>query len=159
METTQCSPHVMNYVSSGSGLVTQLRKVMCRIESLSKARQPIPVKLSKRAEVLIHTVSSWASDSCVSKDDPSDSCPLRYKKTRRPDPSSQSAQSTQSSNTTTTRTPDSSTSSVSSVSPPRRNGFDSKKSSSSVTRAFRTKYNKTWQNTQSRQRYVINSFD
>ena len=158
MESAQCSPQVLNYVSSGSGLATKLRKVMSRIESLSKAQQPIPVRLSKRAEVLIHTVSSWASESCVPKEESSDSCPLRYKKTRRCSPSVQSVGSVQSGDTST-HSPDSTTSSMSSGSPPRRNELKSKRSSSSVTRAFRTKYKKAWQYTQSRQKQLINSFD
>lgn len=155
METTQCSPQVLNYVSSGSGLATQLRKVMGRIESLSKAHQPIPVKLSKRAEVLINTVSSWASETCAEKDEPTDACPLRYKTSKRCDSTVQCMQS----GDTITQSPDSATSSMSSASISRRNELSSKRSSSSVTRAFRTKYKKAWQSTQSRQKQLMNSFD
>lgn len=76
MNNVQYSPQVVNSLAKASGLATQLRKVMSRVEIYQQNNTPIPVKLIKRAQVLIEKVDLWEHTS----DDINNShvCPMRF---------------------------------------------------------------------------------
>lgn len=142
MATTSYSPQVVKCVSSASDLATKLRKVMSRIETCQTNRMPIPVKLSRRAEVLIARVQEWHHGSSTIDDTQVD-CPLRFK--RVPDEDSPSPTGSRASST--------------SSSPPRTNPnpspYKKKRSSMSFDTVLRNKYQKSWKKTKNSQVKLI----
>lgn len=143
MATTSYSPQVVKCVSSASDLATKLRKVMSRIETCQTNRMPIPVKLSRRAEILLARVQEWHSGSFVIDDVEVDECPLRFK--RVPDEDSTSPTGSRTSSTTS--------------SPPRTNPnpspYKKKRSSMSFDTVLRNKYQKSWKKTKNTQVKLI----
>lgn len=143
MATTSYSPQVVKCVSSASDLATKLRKVMSRIETCQTKHMPIPVKLSRRAEVLLVRVQEWQYGSSTIDDAHVDACPLRFKQV--PDEDSASPAATRASST--------------SSSPPRSNPspFKKKRSSLSFDTVLRSKYQKSWKKTKNNQEKLVSS--
>lgn len=68
------SPHVVGCLTSASGLASQLRSVINKLEGCQASNMPVPVNLAKRAQVLLNRV-----DILENKDVVQDNvCPMRF---------------------------------------------------------------------------------
>ena len=136
------SPQVINCLSSASGLASQLRKVMLRIEQCTEQQIPVPVKLSRRAEQLVERVQSWEADSIVTN---GCDCPMRYKPSHEEKDTSpvNSSTSSLSSQTNYSNSPQK---------------LQKKGSVLSMSSVIRNKYQKTFKKTKNNQRNLISSF-
>lgn len=144
--TTSYSPQVVKCVSSASELATKLRKVMTRIESCKSNHMPIPVKLSRRAEVLLSRVEEWRYGSS-NIDEGTVTCPLRFTKLSEEE--------------STSPTGSRASSSGLSLSPPKQTSnsspYKKKQSMMSFDSVLRNKYQRTWRKTKENQEKLISS--
>ena len=141
--TSPYSPQVINCLSSASGLASQLRKVMLRIEQCTEQQIPVPVKLSRRAEQLVERVQSWEAGSLVT--DECD-CPMRYKPSHEEKDTSPVNSSTSSLSSQTTNYSNS----------PQK--LQKKGSVLSMSSVIRNKYQKSFKKTKNNQRHLISTF-
>jgi hypothetical protein len=76
MDKIQYSPQVVNSLAKASGLTTQLRKVMGKLELCKKRNLPVPVNLTRKAESLLDEVQKWKGVQFTEA--PDWSCPMRF---------------------------------------------------------------------------------
>ncbi len=68
------SPQVVNSLAKASGLATKLRKAIARVEIYQKSNIPVPVKLTKRAQVILDQVDEWEGQNVQMET----KCPMRF---------------------------------------------------------------------------------
>ena len=134
----QYSPQVVNSLSKASGLVSQLRKVMTKVECCQNSNIPVPVKLAKRAQVLIDHVGEWENRDVQIEN----TCPMRF------------TPQVVSTSSSPHESPDETSISKWGIQRPPNSAS---KSSSSMKKKMKCKYRNQWDNLQKRQMMLYES--